>query len=137
MITRNTIQKQLVLEAICVLKNHPTVDEVYKYIAEKYPGISKGTVYRNINMLVNNGSLARISCQSGPDRFDDIMQKHYHINCRQCGRFIDVNLDYHKHLDNLVSDLTGYKVDNHDIVFNGLCSACRKASLDNTDKKED
>ena len=82
MITRNTIQKQLVLEAICVLKNHPTVDEVYKYIAEKYPGISKGTVYRNINMLVNNGSLARISCQSGPDRFDDIMQKHYHINCR-------------------------------------------------------
>ena len=54
-----------------------------------------------------------------------------------CGRFIDVNLDYHKHLDNLVSDLTGYKVDSHDIVFNGLCSVCRKSSLDNTDKKED
>ena len=136
MITRNTIQKQLVLEAICVLKNHPTVDEVYKYIAEKYPGISKGTVYRNINMLVNNGSLARISCQSGPDRFDDIMQKHYHINCRQCGRFIDVPLDYHKHLDNLVSDLTGYKVDNHDIVFNGLCAICRETLPSNTDKEK-
>ena len=137
MITRNTIQKQLVLEAICVLKNHPTVDEVYKYIAEKYPGISKGTVYRNINMLVNNGSLARISCQSGPDRFDDIMQKHYHINCKQCGRFIDVNLDYHKHLDNLASDLTGYKVDNHDIVFNGLCPGCKKKMQDSGDIKKD
>ena len=68
MIARNTIQKQLVLEAICALKNHPTVDEVYKYIAEKYPGISKGTVYRNINTLVNTGMLARIVCPSGPDR---------------------------------------------------------------------
>ncbi len=137
MITRNTIQKQLVLEAICALRNHPTVDEVYKYIAEKYPGISKGTVYRNINMLVNTGLLARISCPSGPDRFDDVTQKHYHINCRRCGRFVDVPLDYHINLNDLVSDLTGYKVDSHDIVFNGLCPVCRKTLQNNMDKEKD
>ncbi len=126
MITRNTIQKQLVLEAICVLKNHPTVEEVYRYIAEKYPGISKGTVYRNINTLVNTGMVSRISCPSGPDRFDDVTQKHYHINCRQCGCFIDAPLDYQINLDNLLSDLTCYNVDGHDTVFKGLCPSCRK-----------
>ena len=136
MIARNTIQKQLVLEAICALKNHPTVDEVYKYIAEKYPGISKGTVYRNINTLVNAGMLARIVCPSGPDRFDDVTQKHYHINCKQCGCFVDVPLDYHSHLDNLVSDLTGYKIDSHDIVFNGLCPVCRQTLPSNAEKEK-
>ena len=136
MIARNTIQKQLVLEAICALKNHPTVDEVYKYIAEKYPGISKGTVYRNINTLVNAGMLARIVCPLGPDRFDDVTQKHYHINCKQCGSFTDVPLDYHIHLDNLVSDLTGYKIDSHDIVFNGLCPVCRQTLPSNAEKEK-
>ena len=93
--------------------------EFFKYRDESDVAYKRSTLIRNEDDVI------------------DIMQKHYHINCRQCGRFIDVPLDYHKHLDNLVSDLTGYKVDNHDIVFNGLCSACRKASLDNTDKKED
>lgn len=134
MTTRNTIQKQLVLEAICALKNHPTVEEVYKYIADEYPGISKGTVYRNINTLVNTGVVIRVSCSSGPDRFDPILQKHYHISCRQCGCFVDVPLDYHKHLDNLVSDLTGYKVDSHDIVFTGLCPSCKGNMQNNSDK---
>ena len=137
MITRNTIQKQLVLEAIGALKNHPTVDEVYKFIAEKYPGISKGTVYRNINTLVSSGMIARIVGPSGPDRFDDVTQKHYHVNCKQCGCFIDVPLDYHRHLDKLVSDLTGYQVESHDIVFNGLCPVCRKNLQHNADKEKD
>ena len=136
MITRNTIQKQLVLEAICVLKNHPTVEEVYRYIAEKYPGISKGTVYRNINTLVNTGMVSRISCPSGPDRFDDVTQKHYHINCRQCGCFIDAPLDYQINLDNLLSDLTCYNVDGHDTVFKGLCPACRKKLQDDAGKEK-
>lgn len=125
MITRNTIQKQLVLEAICALKNHPTVDEVYKYIAEKYPGISKGTVYRNINTLVDTGVIMRTSCSAGPDRFDHMVQKHYHVACRQCGCFTDVPLDYNGHLDTQVSDLTGYAIDSHDIVFYGLCPLCK------------
>ena len=137
MITRNTIQKQLVLEAICALKNHPTVDEVYKYIAEKYPGISKGTVYRNINTLVNTGIIVWVSCPAGPDRFDHMLQKHYHVSCRQCGGFIDIPLDYHCHLDSLVSDLTGYKIDSHDIVFNGLCPGCKKKMQDSGDIKKD
>ncbi len=137
MITRNTIQKQLVLEAICALKNHPTVDEVYKFIVEKYPGISKGTVYRNINTLVNSGMLARIVCPSGSDRFGDVTQKHYHVNCRQCGCFTDVPLDYQRHLDNLVSDLTAYQVDSHDIVFNGLCPVCRENLQNDKDKEKD
>lgn len=137
MITRNTIQKQLVLEAICALKNHPTVDEVYKYISEKYPGISKGTVYRNINTLVNAGIIVRVSCPAGPDRFDHMLQKHYHASCRQCGCFMDVPLEYHCHLDSLVSDLTGYKIDSHDIVFNGLCADCKKKLQDSGTIKKD
>ena len=41
---RNTIQKQLVLDAVAQLADHPTADEVYAHIAQKHPTVSKATV---------------------------------------------------------------------------------------------
>jgi len=129
MITRNTIQKQLVLEAILILNNHPTIEEIYKYIFAKYPGISKGTVYRNVNALLDSGNIVRVSCPFGPDRFDHVQPAHYHIFCKQCGCFTNVPLKYQAHLDDEVSEVTGYKVDSHDTFFIGLCSVCKKKNI--------
>ena len=49
---RNTIQKELVLKAVNELKRHVTADEVYDFIKKDYPTIGKGTVYRNLGVLV-------------------------------------------------------------------------------------
>lgn len=51
MITRNTLQESLVFVAVNELRNHATADEIYELIVKKYPGISRGTVYRNLNKL--------------------------------------------------------------------------------------
>ena len=49
--TRNTIQRQIVLQAVNQLHNHPTADAIYAFIAAQHPTISKATVYRNLNQL--------------------------------------------------------------------------------------
>ena len=59
MAKRNTIQRQLVIAAVRFLANHPTAEEVYDRITMEYPDISKGTVYRNLNSLVESGLLSR------------------------------------------------------------------------------
>ena len=48
---RNTIQKELVLNAVTKMHRHVTADEVYDYIKKDYPSIGKGTVYRNLSIL--------------------------------------------------------------------------------------
>ena len=52
---RNTIQKDLVRNAVYEMKRHVTANEVYEFIKESYPTIGKGTVYRNLDILVEEG----------------------------------------------------------------------------------
>jgi len=122
---RNTIQRQLVIAAVRTLENHPTAEEVYNCIVTEYPDISKGTVYRNLNSLVETGLLNKVAVPSGADRFDHILTRHYHIECTDCGAFSDVDTEYLEDIDLKISKATNYKMDNHDIVFRGLCPKCQ------------
>ena len=127
MAKRNTIQRQLVIAAVRFLADHPTAEEVYDRITMEYPDISKGTVYRNLNSLVESGLLGKVSVPSGADRFDHILARHYHIKCNHCGKFMNVeNLDYFHDLDDKLATATGFKMEHHDIVFSGLCPECQK-----------
>ena len=49
---RNTIQKVLVRNTVYEMRRHVTANEVYEFIKEAYPTIGKGTVYRNLDILV-------------------------------------------------------------------------------------
>ena len=60
MLRRNTIQRSLVYEAVNALQNHATADEIFALIAKDHPHISKGTVYRNLNQLVEDGEIRAI-----------------------------------------------------------------------------
>ncbi len=127
MAKRNTIQRQLVIAAVRFLADHPTAEEVYDRITMEYPDISKGTVYRNLNSLVESGLLGKVSVPSGADRFDHILARHYHIKCTYCGKFINVeNFDYFHDLDDKLANATGFKMEHHGIVFSGLCPECQK-----------
>ncbi|MDO4179443.1 MAG: transcriptional repressor [Phascolarctobacterium sp.] len=131
MAKRNTIQRQLVIAAVRFLANHPTAEEVYDRITQEYPDISKGTVYRNLNSLVESGLLGKISVPSGADRFDHILARHYHIKCTRCGKFMNVeNFEYIPDLEDKVAALTGYKMDHHDIVFSGVCPDCQNIAVE-------
>ena len=43
---RNTLQKRIVQDVFCSMHNHPSAGMVYEAVQEKFPGISKATVYR-------------------------------------------------------------------------------------------
>ena len=76
MIQRNTIQCSVVLETVQKMKCHPSADEVYDEVVQHHPSISKGTVYRNLNRLVDMGRLGKIEVPDGADR---IAMKIYHL----------------------------------------------------------
>lgn len=122
--TRNTIQRALVLEAVCSLRNHPTSADVYEVVRTRHPNISRATVYRNLNVLVNRGEVLRVEVPNGADRFDFNNTPHYHALCRVCGRVSDVDMPYQRDLAALVTDAHGFSIEGHHIIFEGTCVNC-------------
>lgn len=122
---RNTIQKELVLNAVLKMRRHVTAEEVYDYIKEDYPTIGKGTVYRNLGILVDEDKIRKVEIPGGADCFDFTLSKHYHLKCISCGKVFDVDMDERQPLTSFIRDNHGMKFLDYDILFKGICSDCQ------------
>lgn len=123
--TRNTVQRQIVLQAVRSLHDHPTADSVYAVVAAEHPSISKATVYRNLNQLALQGEILRVPVSTGADRFDFNTQEHYHVRCTECGNVYDVFMPPITDLLDRVTDSSDVELTHYDILFEGVCAACR------------
>ena len=126
MIQRNTIQNMLVYEAVNKLQCHATADEIYEFIVQEHPSISKGTVYRNLNRLAEMGKIRKMEIPGSPDRFDHCCHDHCHVKCERCGRVFDVDMDYITGLEKNIRDTHGFAFTGYDILFRGICPECGK-----------
>ena len=95
---RNTRQRALVLDAVRAHDDHPTADDIYLDVRQQDEKISRGTVYRNLNLLEEAGIISSVKTPGG-NRFDWRPDGHAHILCRKCGRVQDVPLAYDLGLD--------------------------------------
>lgn len=122
--SRNTVQRALVLDAVRSLHNHPTSADVYEKVRLQHPGISRATVYRNLNVLADRGDVLRVEISDGADRYDFCTTPHYHAKCRVCGCVVDIDMPYLADLADEVADAHGFSIEGHQIAFTGLCAAC-------------
>ena len=83
------------------LRDHPTADMVYEEVVREYPGISKATVYRNLNPMAKLGQIQKVQIPNSEDRYDFNLEKHYHFRCRGCGKVFDMKLTYMAALDDI------------------------------------
>ena len=122
---RNTIQKALILRAVCELKRHLTADEVYEFVKRDHPSIGKGTVNRNLAILTEEGAIRKVEVPDGSDRFDFTLKNHYHVRCVKCGEVFDVDMDEIPDLQKKIHDTHGMEFLTYDIFFKGICPECR------------
>ena len=122
---RNTRQRQLVLDAVLSRCDHPTADDIYLDVHRRDERISRGTVYRNLNLLIDAGAITAVHVPGG-NRFDRRVDCHAHIVCRECGAIADAPLPYKAGLDQGAERETGYGSVSHTTVFYGICPACQR-----------
>lgn len=123
---RNTVQREIVLDAVRRLRGHVTAEEVYSLIHREHPSIGKGTVYRNLNILAETGEARRVEIPNGPDRYDHTLVEHYHVRCVRCNEVFDVDMDVLPNLKECIHDNHGMKFLAYDILFKGVCYTCQK-----------
>ena len=116
----------MILEAVQALQDHPSAARIYSEVRKSDPKISLGTVYRNLKLLADNGEIRQVKV-SGAERFDWRQDTHYHLLCRRCGMLIDAPMTYRGELDRILSEETGFHVEQHCMIFEGLCPVCLQA----------
>lgn len=124
---RNTLQKRIVSDVFCSMHNHPSAGMVYEAVQEKFPGISRATVYRLLAEAAEEGKILRLKLTDGNDRYDVTTRKHYHVICRECGAVADVSVEFD---DELVAENAtgheGFAVEGCKLEFVGMCEKCRQ-----------
>lgn len=100
---------------------HPTAEQVFMEMKVNNPKIAQGTVYNNLNALVDEGRIIRISESGFPDRFDNTT-RHDHMVCIKCGRLADVKLpDFTEEIERN----SGEKIISYDLRIRYICPECR------------
>ncbi len=118
-------QREIILDVLKQNLIHPTAEEIYQLVIKKNPQISKSTVYRNINILVDLGIIQKISLSTGPDRYDYLYKKHYHAICDKCGEIYDFYYDFD--IGQISNELhkEEIKMDVSKIEIHGICENCK------------
>lgn len=117
-------QRESIKTCLMNRHDHPTADTLYMSIREDFPNISLGTVYRNLNLLVDLGEIRKLSCGEGADRFDADTNPHYHFVCRHCGEVIDLPMDTMDAMNDAAQKHCSGLIDSHITYFYGTCENC-------------
>lgn len=74
-----TPQRMAILEAIIILNNHPTVENIVDYIRKNNPNIATATVYKVLDALLENGLINKVKTENDIMRYDANLEKHHHL----------------------------------------------------------
>lgn len=117
-------QREAIKKFLISRSDHPTADIVYDNVRKEFPNISLGTVYRNLNLLVELNQANKITVHDGSDRFDAILSPHYHFICNNCGCVKDINMPRIETVNELASKNVEDFISDHEITFYGTCKKC-------------
>jgi len=113
------------MAAVAARHDHPSADQIYLDVRQQDARISRGTVYRNLNLLAETGAITHVKVPTA-DRFDCRLDLHYHVICTRCGRVCDAPTHYHPDYDREMAEKTGFQISRHRTVFEGLCPDCQR-----------
>ncbi|MDL2225790.1 transcriptional repressor [Eubacteriales bacterium OttesenSCG-928-M02] len=123
---RMTKQRKMVLHAIQNTTTHPSAEGVYAMVQGDNPEISLATVYRNLNLLAEDGVIRRLTTPDNAVHFDGNVEPHHHAICDECGAIVDVfcgNLDDAFYQE--VYAYTGFIPYTHELLLYGRCAVCQ------------
>jgi len=122
---RYSKQREEILEVLKKSYSHPTAEEIYQDIKAQNSTASRGTVYRNLGLLVEKGIIIKIPMGNNPDRYDYIRKPHMHVICKRCGKVEDFNSNTNS--EELIKEIyksTSIKPEENGISMLGICKKC-------------
>lgn len=122
-----TVQRRVIFEEILRRDDHPTPEQIFDAAKARIPEISRGTVYRTLESLVQLGAIGRAHHLGPVTRFDSNTEHHHHLVCIRCNRVIDLDDARLNSLPLPDRNHTGFRITDYSVHFTGLCAECLEA----------
>lgn len=124
---RVTAPRLAVLAAVAE-NPHGDADTVAATARARLGAVSKQAVYDVLHALTAAGLVRRISLDERRARFElHRHDNHHHVICRDCGLIVDVPCATGEAPCLDAPDDLGFEIEQADVIFRGLCPACRAA----------
>lgn len=123
---RRSKQRQRILEVLNSTRSHPTAAWLYDQLKPEFPSLSLGTVYRNLHILEEQGSIVKLTSGSTFDRYDAVTDPHAHFRCIKCGNVYDVDSGNLRNFHKTAEKNMEHEINEIFIEFRGICKECRK-----------
>ena len=121
-----TVQRRSILEAVLHRDDHPTADELYDEVKGRIPTISRTTVYRVLETLVELQVIRRVNHPGATARYDGRTTRHHHLICMRCNKIMDFDSEALDKLPMPRGKPQGFKIGDYSVHFLGTCPDCLK-----------
>lgn len=122
---RSTRQRAAIRAVIEAAERPLTPQEVLDGARAEVSGMGIATVYRNLKLLVDDGSVQAVALPGDSPRYESTrLAHHHHFQCRACQRVFDVH-----GCPGALGQLApaGFVVESHELTLYGRCADCRAA----------
>ena len=125
---RITPQREMIVEIIAHSGRHMTAEEVFEKVQARTQAVNVATVYRTLELLVEEGLTSQADLGGGRVVFATCHHgPHIHLLCRHCGRVIDADAEPFAPLFQHLQDEYEFVCYPKHFVIYGLCTGCRPA----------
>lgn len=126
---KHSKQREVILQHFLNTGGHMTVDDLYRVIRRKHPGIGRTTIYRALKVFVDAQLASAIELKDGLTRFEHKYRHahHDHMICVECGTILEFLSPEIERLQDEIADAYGFTIESHRHQIFGQCQKCNRA----------
>jgi Fe2+ or Zn2+ uptake regulation protein len=120
-----TLPRRAVLEVLESSHEHLNHTQILAEGQKIYPLLSRATVYRTMELLVELNLMRPLYLNDPTQRFVAALGGHHHLVCSGCGVIIEFE---HCPADQMAQQLAeehNFQIHSHLLEFKGVCAECR------------
>ena len=123
---RITPQREIIIEVIAHTDDHMTAEEIFAQVQTRTQALNLATVYRTLDMLVDEGLATRINLGEGQVSYATVKHgPHIHLVCRACGQIMNADPQLLEAVAIRLQTEHNFNPDLNHISIFGLCERCR------------
>ncbi len=125
-----TKERKAVLQQMFLHRGHLEVEDLLYSLRRKKKSVSRATVYRTLELLVDSGIVRQVDLGHGHSHYELVLghAHHEHMICLKCGKVIEFS---DKTIERALIKLckkNGFEHTSHRFQIFGYCDECKNSS---------
>ena len=122
-----TPQRKAIYEEVINSEGHRECEEIYLALNRKKKSVSLATVYRTLNVLVENNFARKMDSGDGRLLFENKIDipHHDHLICTSCGKILEFMDEEIEKLQEKIANESNFILKKHIHQLFGICKKCQ------------